>query len=50
MTLIKKGKKVKETTLAMEKVKGLFEKKSPQEASGHNSGPPKQTILLWIRI
>ena len=21
----------------------MFEKKSPQEAAGHNSGPPKQT-------
>ena len=33
----------KRKILAKEQVKGLFEKKSPQEASGHNSGPPKQT-------
>ena len=26
----------------------MFGKKTPQEASGHNSEPPKQTILLWI--
>ena len=26
------------------------EKKSPQEAAGHNSVPPKQTTLLWIRV
>ena len=41
--LIKKVKEVKEKTLAKEKVKGLFEKTSPQEASGHNSEHPKQT-------
>ena len=26
-------------TLAKEKVKGMFQKKSPQEATGHNSVP-----------
>ena len=26
-------------TLAKEKVKGMFQKKSPQEAAGHNSVP-----------
>jgi len=40
---MKETKKVKEKTLAKEKVKGMFQKKSPQEAAGHNSGPPKQT-------
>ena len=35
--------------IAKEKEKGLFEKK-PQEAAGDNSGPLKQTILLWIRV
>ena len=29
--------------IAKEKVKGMFEKKSPQEAAGHNSEPAKQT-------
>ena len=28
----------------------MFEKQSPQEASGHNSVPPKQTTLLWISV
>ena len=40
---MKEAKKVKEKTLAKEKVKGMFEKKTLQEAAGHNSGPPKQT-------
>ena len=36
-------KKVKEKTLAKEQVKGMFEThNTPQEAAGHNSGPPKQ--------
>ena len=47
---MKETKKVKETTLAKEKVKDMFEKKTPQEAAGHNSGRLKQTILLWIRV
>ena len=42
---MKEAKKVKEKTLAKEKVKDMFETKSPQEAAGHNSGPLKQTIL-----
>ena len=39
-------------TLAKEKVKEMIAKKtkSPQEAAGHNSVPPKQTILLCIRV
>ena len=41
--LIKNVQEANEKTLAKEKVKGLFEKKSPQEAAGHNSEPPKQT-------
>ena len=41
---MKETKKVKEKTLAKEREKGMFEnKKSPQEAAGHNSGPQKQT-------
>ena len=32
--------------IAKEKVKGMFDKKSPQEAAGHNSDPPnKHTIV-----
>ena len=36
-------KKVKEKTLAKERVKGMYEHFSPQAAAGHNSGPPQQT-------
>jgi len=39
---VKETKTVKKA-FAKEKVKGMFEKKSLQEAAGHNSGPPKQT-------
>ena len=38
---MKEAKKVKEKTLAKEKLKEMFETKSPQEAAGHNSGPLK---------
>ena len=41
--------KVKGMLIAKEKEKGLFEKEH-QEAAGHNSGPLKQSILLWIRV
>ena len=36
-------KKVKEQTLATERVKGMFENLSPQATAGHNRGPPQQT-------
>ena len=39
---MKETKTVKKA-FAKEKVKGMFEKKTLQEAAGHNSGPPKQT-------
>ena len=39
----KKKYSKRKNTLAKEKVKGMFEKKSLQEAAGHNSGTPKQT-------
>jgi hypothetical protein len=35
---------IKEKSFSKGKVKGMFEKNtSPQEAAGHNSGPPKHT-------
>ena len=39
---MKETEKVKETTLAKEKVKGMLKKHIHQEAAGpgHNSGPP----------
>ena len=46
---MKETKKVKEKTLAKEKDKRNLQKKH-QEAAGHNIGPPKQTILLRIRL
>ena len=36
-------KKVKEKTLAKEKVKGMLDNLSPQATAGHNRGPPQQT-------
>ena len=43
---VKETKKVKEKTLAKEKIKGMLEKKKKthqhQEAAGHTSGPPTQ--------
>ena len=35
--------------IAKDQEKGLFENKT-QEAAGHNSGPLKKNILLWIRV
>ena len=43
---MKETKKLKEKTLAKEKVEGMVEKKSPQEAAGHNSEPPKQNHTI----
>ena len=41
---MKETKKVKEKSFSKGKGKGnVCKKKSPQEAAGHNSGPPKQT-------
>ena len=38
----KNGAKLK-TTLAKERVKGMYENFPPQAAAEHNSGPPQQT-------
>ena len=47
---MKETKKLKEKTLAKEKVEGMVEKNHPRKQLDTIVNHPNKTILLWIRV